>query len=265
MFKRLRYKLTSFYVVKFLKFRIFPSLNLFKYLRMVDLPTGLSFSLALVFRRGTTKITLPGFKVPVLVRLGTSDIGAFNKIFLRKEYDIPLQLNPRLIIDGGANVGYASVFFANKYPRARIIAVEPEESNYRLLKENTSAYPNITPVKGALWYKETTLNIKSLPVDSKWDFKVEGADSKGGGQVKSFVLDKLSNHEQIDILKLDIEGAEKEVFSQNYEIWLDKVKVIIVELHDHFKSGCSESLHSATDGYGFRESKKGEHVILVRE
>jgi len=72
----------------------------------------------------------------------------FEKIFLDREYDLSfLNLDPKVIIDGGSNVGYASVFFANRYPDARIISVEPEASNFRLLVKNTRSYPNVTRIR----------------------------------------------------------------------------------------------------------------------
>ena len=50
----------------------------------------------------------------------------FKAIFIRRNYRFPVDINPKLIIDGGAYVGYSSIYFSLKYPQAKIIAVEPK-------------------------------------------------------------------------------------------------------------------------------------------
>jgi FkbM family methyltransferase len=56
-----------------------------------------------------------------------------------------------VIIDAGANIGLSALFFANKYPDAKIFAIEPEETNYKLLELNTKPYNNVCLIKAALW------------------------------------------------------------------------------------------------------------------
>jgi len=66
--------------------------------------------------------------------------------------------------------------------------------------------------------------------------------------------------EKIDILKVDIEGAEREVFSCT-SAWLDKVDAIIIELHDRMKAGCSRSFYHGTSGFD-NEWRRGENVYV---
>jgi hypothetical protein len=70
-------------------------------------------------------------------RQGTSDSEVFKDIFVRRNYRLPVYTRPKLIIDGGAYVGYSSLYFSLKYPEAKIIAVEPEDSNFELLEEKS--------------------------------------------------------------------------------------------------------------------------------
>ena len=67
---------------------------------------------------------------------------------------------------------------------------------------------------------------------------------------------------QIDILKIDIEGAEKEVFSDT-SAWIDRVDAIIIELHERYKRGCNRSFYCGTKGFDF-EWTRGENVFLSR-
>jgi len=203
---------------------------------------------------------------PLIIRKNTTDIDVFYQIFIRKEYDIPLEINPLLIIDAGANVGYASLFFAHKYPNAEIIAVEPEESNFKILEQNTQRYKNIKRIKAGIWHKNAYLKI----IDNKcgeWGFMTKEVKPSENYDIKSITVDdilKKFNHERVDILKIDIEGAEKELFSKDYEPWLDKVKVIFIELHEEMKEGCNKAFWSAIKKYNFKKMKKGENIIIIK-
>ncbi len=96
---------------------------------------------------------------PVYLRNTYSDRTMFEQIFLNKEYEVPINFSPATIIDLGANVGYASIYFANRFPDAKIFAVEPEENNHQVAVKNTAPYKNITLVKGAVWHKPELINV----------------------------------------------------------------------------------------------------------
>jgi len=204
---------------------------------------------------------------PLIARKNESDIDAFFQIFVQKDYKLPIAISPKLIIDGGANVGYASLWFASQYPDAEIIAVEPEESNFSILEKNTKSYSNIKRIKAGLWHKNAHLKIIDTG-SGKWAFVTKEVSPAKKFDITAITISDIlrkSGHSRIGILKLDIEGAEKEVFSKNYESWLGKVDVLIIELHDRIKSGCSESFYSAVNHYNWKEFRKGENIILVNE
>jgi FkbM family methyltransferase len=70
-----------------------------------------------------------------------------------------LNFEPQIIIDGGAYVGFSSIYFALKYPKAKIFAVEPEEGNFRLLSSQTSSISNIIPINKGLWNTRSFLKV----------------------------------------------------------------------------------------------------------
>jgi FkbM family methyltransferase len=200
------------------------------------------------------------------IRPHTSDEAMFKQIFLKREYDIPLDFTPQFIIDGGANVGYASLWFSHQFPDAKIIAVEPEESNYDVLKFNVRSNKKITPIHAALWDRRSNLIIKDTGL-GECGFMVEEVASPSLHSVKGITIDELLiqfGFDHIDILKIDIEGAEKELFSTGYSQWIDKVRVIIIELHDHMKPECSDTFYSAIANSPFVESTRGENIVLIR-
>ena len=215
---------------------------------------------------GLAKIIVSGIKDPISLRTNTTDAPTFSQIFLQKDYDLNIGINPKLIIDGGANVGYASVWFASKFPKAEIFAVEPEEENFKILKMNTQKYTNVKLIKAGLWHKKAFLKVLDKGY-GKWGFVTEEVASSGKGIIRAITIDdilKKSGCDQIDILKLDVESAEKEIFSKDYESWLPKVRILIIEIHDWIKIGCSESFYSAVKKYNFKEGKRGENVVLMR-
>ena len=63
---------------------------------------------------------------------------------IRREYDCSFAADPKVIIDGGANIGTASIFNANRYPGARIYAIEPDPSNFDMLQKNTRNYLSVS-------------------------------------------------------------------------------------------------------------------------
>lgn len=216
---------------------------------------------------GVVRIAIPQSATKIAIRVNTSDIQTFKQMFFANDsnYDIAMDITPKVIVDGGANVGHASIYFANKYPDAQIIAVEPEASNVAILRENTALYPNIKVLQAGIWHKRTFLKIRNLE-NEKWAFQVEESESHEDSMEAITIADiiELSSTGFIDILKLDIEGAEKEVFSGRQD-WLDKVGILIIELHDRFKPGCSQAFYSAVSPFKFKKFHRGENIILVNE
>jgi FkbM family methyltransferase len=218
--------------------------------------------------RGLVSIQLPGCKDSILLRRHTTDIAAFEQVFIDREYDLPIaQKDPKWIVDAGANVGCASIFFAKQFPRASILAIEPETSNYSILERNGRRFRNITTIKAAIWNSDTELEIQN-PTDDKWAFRVQPASTQGASKVRALSIPSIlekTGAGWIDILKVDIEGAEKEVFDETSAHWIDRVGVIIVELHDWIRPGCSDALSLATRGANWGRFQAGENTVLIRQ
>lgn len=210
--------------------------------------------------RGKGEFPLFDTDVKVRVRRGSSDRNVFNQVFVYREYDHPeLPASAELIVDAGANVGYSAVFFACKYPGATVVAIEPEDANFEALQANTRRHPSIKPLKAALWPTRTELAIAD-PKAEAWAFQT--VEAKGGGVPATTISDILDEYgRDIDILKIDIEGAERELFEQGAEAWLGRVGTLVIELHDHLRPGCSEAVTSALGDRSSRRFTKGENVF----
>jgi FkbM family methyltransferase len=237
--------------------------------------TALGFSGVFAFIRARLsgahplfKSTVPGVRHPVYVRIGTTDVSVLRQVLLEKHYELPIQIAPALILDAGANIGLSAVYFANKYPGATIVALEPEASNFAVLQKNAAPYPQIKPVQAALWAEEKQIGLID-PDFGHHGFQTVELGVGGNGSstsVRALTLDGLMSSmgfDTVDILKIDIEGAEKEVF-ENSSIWVDRVALIMAELHDNIKPGCTAAFQQATKGFP-REFLKGETVMRMRK
>ena len=197
----------------------------------------------------------------VFLRPGTTDQNVYDEILGAKEYDIDLG-SPLFIVDAGAHIGLSSVFFASKYPEATVVAIEPELANFNILLMNARDYSNIKPIRAGLWSRKTHLHIQESNA-ATWSFRVS-EDSSGQGIPAVSIRDVMSdfNVSKIDVLKIDIEGSEVEVLDSDHS-WIDIIGVLIIELHDRFRPGCSESLARAISGYNCDKSCSGESVVIT--
>jgi FkbM family methyltransferase len=201
------------------------------------------------------------------LRAHTVDVTVFEQVFVHRQYDFEVSSSPNLIIDGGAHIGFASVFFALKFPHAVIYSIEPEARNFALLRQNLAAYRNLIPLRAALWSKPALLAIPDPGAES-WKFRIAETDVlPAAPEVLAVTIAEIvdwSGTAAIDILKLDVEGSEKEIFAVQPQRWMPRVRNLVIELHDHFVPGCEEALRKATAPYSFTKSISGECVLLQR-
>ena len=218
--------------------------------------------------RGTLhEVRVPGLARPIFLRAGTSDVLVFIQIFIDGELEFKMPELPGSIVDAGANIGLASLYFAHRFPKAKIIALEVDQANFELLTKNTSGYPSITCVRKALWSGQAQLSILN-PTDEPWAFRVGEVPGGDGTSISALGVGDLVGQfesQRIDLLKVDIEGAEKEVFQNGAGGWIDRIGVIAIELHDNIVPGCSKAFAEALVGKRHCASRSGEYTIVQLE
>jgi FkbM family methyltransferase len=204
-------------------------------------------------------------KEPFLLRDNKSDKPIFYQVFYEKQYDLYGVDFPdaKTIIDGGANIGCASVYFSLHFPNAKIVAIEPEKNNFELLKKNVEPCKNIQCIQAGIWDKNEKLSLTN-PKGGAAEFMFDSntnVDNSINGMTISAIMN--SQHwNEVDILKLDIEGAEKEVFSSNDLSWLTKVKLLIIELHDRYKEGCTKVVFKALNEFNYDAYFHHENIFI---
>jgi FkbM family methyltransferase len=175
-------------------------------------------------------------------RPGTPDRDAIIQNLARLEWlQTPLK-TAQYIIDGGAYIGDSTFAFLLKYPKAKIICIEPNAQTHPILRRNLQAIAG-----------DTTLICGGLACESKTvtfggEFlcaSIQTDDSDIGERIECFSINDLikqTGMPYLDIVKLDIEGAEKEVLTENNS-WLNKTQRVLVEFHgDEIEEACTKEL-----------------------
>jgi len=214
------------------------------------------------------EVNVKGIKHPLTIRKIRADMQSFNNTFIDPYLEKKTYLSDaKFVIDAGANIGFTAVLFANWWPNCKIISIEPDKENYELALKNTAHYPNITVINAGLWNKEAKLRIEAgqedgFVVREVNDNSIEVKDENLTTGISIDYLLSTYNISQIDFLKMNIEGSEKEIFTENYKSWLPKTKSMLIELHDGKNAGCSKAVFKAVNEYNFAVAETAPYGIL---
>jgi FkbM family methyltransferase len=191
-----------------------------------------------------------GKKLLFSIRRKTTDLIIFDEVLLNGAYYPAVTICkengfiPALIIDAGANVGSSAVFFKDVFPDSQIICIEPEEDNFKMLKQNfeLNKFENVHFVNGGLWHKNEALSINEefrngYEKELSFSLTHYNGDAAGVKSIQGYTIEsilKQHNASKADILKIDIEGAEAFLFD-SFEATLQilqKTRLLAIELHD---------------------------------
>jgi FkbM family methyltransferase len=194
---------------------------------------------------------------------------------LEGEFNELLQAVPRLrwplVIDAGGYIGTAAIVFAEAYPEAVVVTLEPSRENFELLCRNVAPYKNIVPVNKALAAERGRLTLKDRGT-GQWGFTIvaapeDNAASMAREEVECTTLDALIEDFAvggIGLLKLDIEGGEHALLSGDTG-WVARTDAICIELHDRILAGCSDLFRRATAGRRNFKMAGEKHLSLALE
>ncbi len=170
----------------------------------------------------------------VYLRTAAGDIAVFYEIFWLQVYKLA-NLNYtdfKVIVDVGANIGLATLFFQSLSPDAVLYAIEPDEENFELLQKNLApsiSHQKVKPIQAAVANTDGNLQLNrfGLAYNSKVD-ALERGQTVTALSFNTFIQQYAID--TIDLMKIDVEGFEHHIFKTNTE-WLDKVTNIIIEIH----------------------------------
>jgi FkbM family methyltransferase len=204
---------------------------------------------------------------PVWVRPNTSDLFVFYQIFRHREYRcLDSVKDARLIIDCGANVGYSAVYFLSRFPHARLVAIEPDPGNFAALQRNLVPYgARVTAVNTAIWSHPTWLSLsaESSGHGREWGRTVREASPGEPGAFEATDIASIfasACAERISILKIDVEGTERQIFSVPTP-WMSRVDNLVIELHG---KDCEAAFFAAIADQSFRVESCDELTVCRR-
>lgn len=188
----------------------------------------------------------------VELRTVDGDFFILHEIFVDQPYWIPIshvREEARTVVDLGANIGMTTLYLHEWLPRADFLCVEANPRNIPLLRANTSRLDaHVDIVEGAISDQSGTVWFETE--GPAWGTALTRDDTRGSVEVEAYTMRDLMEDydiEHIDVLKVDIEGAEKKIF-QDGEGWLEHVGWIMIELHDY----TLEDFASDVEPYGFK-------------
>lgn len=238
---------------------------------------GAPFLLRHIARRDADsihRVTVAGYG-PIHVRDENSDIDVLRQIFKFRHYELDRKLTQRamkrysailedrkipVIVDAGANIGAASIWFSCLYPHSRVVAIEPEQGNLSVLRKNLR--PGISLLEAAIGGGPGFVSVESS--SRGWAAQTQRSDS--GTQIVTMTEAFREVEAGVPfIAKIDIEGFEDDLFSRNLE-WLDEVSIVYVEPHDWLLPGkkTSRSFQRAMGARDFDLFISGENLVYVR-
>lgn len=199
--------------------------------------------------------------IPFRHRGTKADLGVIEQIFQRQDYHLQRVPHARelvavyqsieaegkepLVLDCGANIGASALFFHMTFPTAQVLAVEPEAGNFAVLTANIEELSGVSALQAAISSQGQSQVQVVDPGEGEWGYRT--ASSAPVGSRACHTVRTVSIPELIDgseavpfLLKIDIEGAESELFTQNTDRFCE-FPLIIIELHDWMLPGTANS------------------------
>lgn len=196
----------------------------------------------------------------------------YEEIFVKKVYDFFTTKKAPVIIDVGSNIGISVLFFKNKYPQATIICFEPDPTAFKLLEKNIAInnLQNVQAFNVALSNQTGTITLYGEVDGLETDQRGNSIIDVWGKQriscseimVQSACLSSYINQE-IDFLKMDIEGAEQMVIEELGDK-LQLIKKICMEVHEVKNKKINNSLEQIyliLKNYKYKLKIKPQHII----
>lgn len=210
---------------------------------------------------------LPELSHPLFFRHGTTDVASMAQIFLLQRYDVPLRTSPQKILDLGAYVGYAAVHFAQRFPDAKILCVEPMVAAFRVLLLNTLPYQNIICRNVGVWGHAARLSPFTVLEGESGMYLSDGVEQGGISCDAQTIITLLhsAGWPHVDLIKCSIAGAEIAVFADPQSSWLNTLDALLIMTHDDIVPGASHVVESCFDPLDIAQSMFGEIAVFERK
>ena len=244
-------------------------LDFFDCLRLVNGHTSQKNQSALTIALRAPYVTT----IQLRTGLQSSDMAVFKQVLGWEQYRAVFETyrtyfntDATTIIDAGGNIGLTSLYFSAHFPTAAIVSIEPDMDNFNLLVANLHSQ-HVTCIQGAVWSRNCQLTVVNDFRDQRsWSRRVEETQIDTETSIPAYTIGHLMEQNKfncIDILKMDVEGAEKEIFDNPNLDFLASTKCIAIEIHDEFD--CRDSIYQSLTDHGFIHFNAGELTIGINQ
>jgi len=206
------------------------------------------------------------------VSFAVGDIGELNglrEVYVQGDYDLEPPEPPSVVLDLGGNIGAAAVYFATRWPEARVVVAEPDPDAFGRLERNTSAFAQVRalPVAVAESEGEGRLHRSGYSLTSSLVPDGPGTAATESVPVSTLTLDALVDRHcggRVDLVKFDVEGAEYGVlraFGRR-----GQVPTLVGELHEGTMSASLTEFEELFPGHRVEIDPlpNGEHLFRAR-
>lgn len=214
----------------------------------------------------------------IALRPGTSDLEVVRQVWRDTQYaivhpelaarltafeaDIRARGQVPVIVDAGANIGASALWLAREWPNARVLAIEPDPGNAGQARGNCAATGNVTVIEAPIGSEP---GFVTLSADAE-AYAITTARAATGCPVVTVAqcLEQVE-HGELFAAKIDIEGFEADLFAAETE-WLDTVKLVYIEPHDHLFPGraTSRTFQAEMGKRDFDVVIRGENLVYIR-
>jgi FkbM family methyltransferase len=211
------------------------------------------------------------FESVIFLRENTFDFITLEEVVFEQVYKALPKYVPQCerIIDLGANIGLACLYLAACYPNAKIAAVEPLSQNYGLLTKNVAHLiktDRCVPMQAAVWSTDKALVLEAPEIAQRYNaYTVHQAASPPNSSlnVEGLTIQSIMDRAgfpEVDVIKIDIEGAEKELFKGDLS-WLDRTGAIAIEFHGDARA--TSKFDDIIREHRFAIRAEDEHTVLA--
>lgn len=216
-----------------------------------------------------------GLRHDFMLTYAWPDFATFREVVAHDEYRLPPSLdyivNGQVIVDIGANIGTSAAYFATHHPKSPIVAIEPHPRNADLLRRNSTPYGGQILVLERALSKDTREVPLANPESeiqghhNSYLFSHDPAETAVQRTVPSItpseILVVADYPQRIGLLKIDIEGAEKEIFASSaIDPLLQRTEVLAIETHDRHVPGCADAVMQAIERNKLQRFRQSGHV-----
>jgi FkbM family methyltransferase len=231
--------------------------------------------------RSLFSIVLDNYQLWLRKGTSASSIMTYLEIFKDKTHmKIPdfLGENDEIIIDLGGNEGYYALAMKKNNPKAKIVSIEPITETFKLLKKNIQSnnLKNVILINKAITSRTGKITFEIVPevsAISSADIYLQGREWLDEKRIKKITVDSITlenlckrlNIKKIDLLKLDVEGAELEILKSSRKILMNTKKVVIEYHNTKLKNKCINILQKL--GFKLILKERGEcaDVYFIRK